>query len=179
MSAPEEFNRLLSVTVEDARALGLRDPLDYAAYGGTQLLTAIISTPLLPVQLLTTGAGGLLHGLTLGLSGKVLGLMLAILFVPLRWMSVAWYRARWLRPLLLLPGWFWAVVAAVYVQLAPVASLNPQVASFGEAKFSKRWLAELVDGWPLTVILEEVLTTQLAALAAQEASEPRPPQVTG
>ncbi len=102
-------------------------------------LTTVLGVVLLPLEVLTTGLGGCLIALTFG----VLYLLLSLIWLPVLGLllgtSWLWLRAWYLRPVLLLPGVIIAVVADVFVMLAP----EPE----RDAKHAKLCIA---GEWPLS-----------------------------
>jgi hypothetical protein len=94
---------------------------------------------LTPIEIVTTAVGGCLIGCTFGLLSIVLSLIWWLFLAPLLGSSWLWLHAWYLRPILLLPGVIVALVADLYVMLAP----EPEK----DAKFLKLAIA---DEWPLS-----------------------------
>ena len=97
---------------------------------------------LLPLQMVSTAIGGCLIALTFG----VLSIILSIIWLPflglLLGTSWLWLRVWYLRPILLIPGVAVAILATVYVMLAP----DPE----RDAKYAKLSMA---GEWPLSWFL--------------------------
>jgi hypothetical protein len=94
---------------------------------------------LAPIEIITTGIGGCLIGFTLGLGYLVLSVIWWPFGALLLGTSWLWFRAWYLRPLLLLPGVIVDLLATIYVMLMP----DPEK----DSKYAK---LSLVAEWPLS-----------------------------
>lgn len=94
---------------------------------------------LVPVEVVTTAAGGCLAGLTFGLLFVVLSIIWWPFLAFLLGTSWLWLRAWYLRPILLLPGVIVALVADLYVMFTP----EPE-------KDAKVMKLSMADEWPLS-----------------------------
>ncbi|MBI4332361.1 MAG: hypothetical protein HY673_13895 [Chloroflexi bacterium] len=94
---------------------------------------------LVPLEIATTGIGGCLVAITFGVLILVLTLIWLPFIVFLLGTSWLWLHAWYLRPILLLPGAVVALLATIYIMLAP----DPEK----DAKHAKLCMAER---WPLT-----------------------------
>ncbi len=150
----------------------LYDGLDRLALLGTKTLCGLSTLILIIPALLTTLLGGILAGIEIlvrghqhrppisrspGIVGGGLRLGHELLGWMLRHMSGLWYRHRWARLLLLLPGWALVVVSHGYLTLMPFAAAYP-----GAATPVKKWHLALIDSWPLTVHLQRNMEREVA-----------------
>lgn len=128
----------LKYRIELAHQRGPKDAFTKFA----RVLVKLIIFPtmiLIPVEIVTTAVGGCLVGCTFGLLSLVLSVIWWPLLTLLTGTSWLWIHAWYLRPILLLPGMVFALLATIYVMLAP----EPEK----EAKTTKLAIA---DEWPLS-----------------------------
>jgi hypothetical protein len=137
-----------------AELYGPHDPLTVVAHRTTVFVCGILGILLFPIKIITTGVGGCLIALTLGLFAIFLTVVWLPILALLLGTSWLWINVWPLRPILLVPGVLFAILANVFVQLAP----EPDPA----AKYSK---AVLAGDWPLTWYL--LIDIPPGAVAAQ------------
>ena len=94
---------------------------------------------LMPIQIITTALGGCVIAVTFGLFLLLLNLIWWPFLALLLSTSWLWLHAWYMRPILLLPGIVIAVIAVLYVMLAP----DPE----RDSKYTKLALA---GDWPLS-----------------------------
>ena len=109
----------------------------------TAILSVKVATTVLliltPLEWVTTAIGGCLIAVTFGILIFILTLIWWPFLALLLSTSWLWLRAWYLRPILLVPGVLIAILAYIYVMLAP----EPE----RDAKYAKLALA---DEWPLS-----------------------------
>jgi hypothetical protein len=124
-----------------AKEYGPKDILTLTAWVLAKSL-ALLSTLLLPVEMVTTAIGGCLLALTFGLLAILLTMIWLPLYALLLGTSWLWLKAWYLRPLLILPGVLVSFVADVFVMLAP------------EPEKGVKWAKlALAHEWPLSWLL--------------------------
>ena len=124
---------------------------------------SILSIPLVPVELVTTFAGGCLIALTFGL----FWLVLTAIWLPFLGFLLAtswlWLKAWPLRPALLIPGLLVALLAHVYVILSPEREKDAKIAKLA-----------LVEEWPLSWYLMKPPPEYYAGLTGDESGWANP-----
>lgn len=137
-----QSNAIASALVDQAQALGPRDPLTLAAHSlGTFLRLALFPTLLLipPV----TSVLSIMVILTFGGLLLLLSAIWLAFFGLLLGSSWMWLKVPILRPLLIIPGVLISVAVGIFVSLVP---------DMGE-KFQKVIKMALCDSWPYSYLV--------------------------
>ncbi len=137
-------NKIVETFINNAQATGLQDLLTVAAYTANTILR-ILLFPILLIMPIVTLALGLLVQISFGILLFPLSIIWMAFFAMLLATSWLWIRAWYLRPLLLVPGVFIAVLADVYVSFVP---------DMGE-KYQKLLKLALCDSWPYSYLVFE------------------------
>ena len=137
-------NQVVATFINIAQATGPQDPLTIAAYVANTILRMLLFPIMLLIPIVT-----LVLGLLVSISFGILLLPLSIIWMPfcgvLLGTSWLWIRAWYLRPFLLVPGVFIALLANVYVSFVP---------DMGE-KYQKVLKLALCDSWPYSYLVFE------------------------
>jgi hypothetical protein len=123
-----------------ARLSGPQDIFTKSARAILRVGSALLIV-LVPVEFVTTGAGGCLIALTFGLFALILTVIWLPMWGLLMGSSWLWLKVPPLRPILLVPGVLLALIVDAYVTLAPESH---------DAKWAKLTLA---GEWPLTWLI--------------------------
>ena len=137
-------NQVVGTFINIALTTGPRDPLTRAAYAANTILRMLLFPIILLVPIVTFVLG-LLIQISFGILLLPLSIIWMAFFAMLWGTSWLWIRAWYLRPFLLVPGVFIAVLADVYVSFVP---------DMGE-KYQKILKMGLCDSWPYSYLVFE------------------------
>ena len=137
-------NQVVEMFINNAKAAGPKDPLTIAALFANMVLRMLLF-PLILITPLVTLVLGLLVQLSFGILLLPLSVIWMAIFPLLLGTSWLWIRAWYLRPFLIVPGVFIAVLSDVYVSFVP---------DMGE-KYQKIVKLAFCDSWPYTFLVFE------------------------
>ena len=109
---------------------------------------------LTPLEIVTTSLGGCLIALTFGVFALVLSLIWWPFFMFLLGTSWLWLHFWYLRPILLVPGVLVAIVADLYIMLAPEPERAAKIAKLSIAgEWPLSWY--VIHPGPLTAVNQQ------------------------